>query len=123
MDVVEHDRAVRSGLCELLRSNGFSVRPFENGREFLAAPACPDAGCVLLDLDLPDVPALELVSRLRGGRPVVVLAAHANVATAVEVMHAGAYWLLEKPFAAEVLLERVRRASHCGRTGSSRMGD
>jgi FixJ family two-component response regulator len=123
VDVVEHDCAVRNGLCELLQSHGFSVRPFETGRGFLAAVGMSDPSCVIMDLDLPDVPALELVRRLGGERPVVVLAAHADVATAVEVMHAGAYWFLEKPFAADVLLERVRGAIRNGRTGCSRTGD
>jgi len=57
-------------------------------------------GGVLLDLNLPDMPGLDVLRTIRHGgdlTPVVVLTGAGTVATAVEAMKLGVVDFLEKP--------------------------
>jgi two-component system C4-dicarboxylate transport response regulator DctD len=65
------------------------------------------------DVRLPGKSGLELlaqVTALDADLPVIVVTGHGDVGMAVEAMRAGAYDFIEKPFAAERLMETVRRA-------------
>lgn len=66
---------------------------------------------VLLDRQLPDGDGLELISHLRGLRqttPVIVLTARATVSDRIDGLDGGADDYLNKPFAVEELLARIR---------------
>lgn len=103
---------------ELARRTGamlepLGVRPlvFSTGAALLAgAPPCP--ACVICELRLPDMTAVELMQELRERQvaaPVIVLAGDGDVATAVTVMRAGALDFVEKPQADRLLVWHVRR--------------
>lgn len=65
---------------------------------------------VITDFMMPDMDGLELLSHVRENYPsmkVVMITAHANVQHAVRAMQTGAIDYIAKPFAVEVLVERV----------------
>ncbi|WP_432522970.1 response regulator [Kineococcus sp. SYSU DK006] len=67
---------------------------------------------VLLDLYLPDVSGLEVLSRLRSAGAdveVVVISAAREAATVREALHGGVAGYLIKPFEARQLAERLQR--------------
>ena len=111
--VVDDDPAVRDSLSLLLQSAGFSARAYDSAASFLAAASDRVAGCVLTDVQMPELNGLELqrrMSELGICLPVIVMTGHADVPIAVEALKAGAVDFLEKPFEEEHLLAAVGSA-------------
>jgi FixJ family two-component response regulator len=111
--VVDDDANMRSALLRLLRSSGSAVELFASGAELLAHADLTRAGCLLIDVHMPDMGGLELQSCLaaRGVRlPVVFLTGSSDIPIAVAAMRNGAVDFIEKPFDDEDLVARVRRA-------------
>jgi DNA-binding NtrC family response regulator len=68
---------------------------------------------VVVDLPLPDMGMIELLTRLTEQAPgaqVIVLRKRANVSEAVDAMRAGAYTLIELPVERDALLATLRKA-------------
>jgi two-component system response regulator FixJ len=114
--VVDDDEAVRQGITLLLRSAGFEVTTHASGLAFLEAlPGLTGGpvGCVLTDVRMPGLDGIALLRRLRDSgfdRPVIVMTAHGDIATAVQAMKAGAADFVEKPFDDDALLELIETA-------------
>lgn len=109
--IVERDEALVRRLSELLSGLGAQVRTFASGTAALAA-ADPAPACVISELELPDMSGIELIGalRARGMRvPVILMAATADVATAVQAMRAGALDFIEKPHVDRLLAWHVGR--------------
>jgi two-component system response regulator FixJ len=99
--IVDDDPAVRRSLERLLYSAGFRTVLYENTRSFFDAAPVLSAGCVLLDVRMPEMDGLELQARLnRLGfpLPMIVMTGHGDIQTAVRAMKAGAVDFIEKPF-------------------------
>jgi FixJ family two-component response regulator len=111
--VVDDDESLRASLQDLLDAAGYDVRGYASTGEFLLDPLPDRPGCVLLDVRLPGPSGLELQQALqrRGiALPVIFLTGHADVATSVRAMKAGAVDFLEKPVERDTLLDALRRA-------------
>lgn len=110
--IVDDDDSVRSSLSYFLSAAGFSVRAYETGREFVtAAPGLP-AGCLLLDVRMPEMDGFGVMAALSAHQarlPVVMMTGHADIAMAVKAMQAGALDFIEKPFEDNILLEILAR--------------
>ena len=109
--IVDDDDAVRDSLEAFLSATGYEVRGFASPREFLAVAGTIEFGCVLVDLQMPDMDGLELKNRLNQRNidlPVVVVTGHGDIATAVAAMRAGAKDFIEKPFTDEAILAGIR---------------
>jgi len=108
--LVDDDEAIRRSASFMLRSSGYSVKTFSTGVEFLDAVEGLDAGCILLDVRMPEIGGLEVQDTLseRGiSHPVVVMTGHGDVTVAVQAMKAGAVDFIEKPFDKTVLIEAI----------------
>jgi FixJ family two-component response regulator len=111
--VVDDDASLRSALLRLLDAAGFEARGYASTGEFLLDPPANRPGCMLLDVRLPGPSGLELQAAMqrRGIRlPVIFLTGHADVASSVRAMKAGAVDFLEKPVRRDTLLEALGRA-------------
>lgn len=111
--VVDEDSFTRSTLSDLFRSAGMNERYYSSAAEFLRSAERALPGCILLEMQLPDMSGLELQSTLaRSGYrpPIIFLTSNAEVPAAVQAMRAGAIDFLAKPVNGERLLEDVRRA-------------
>jgi two-component system response regulator FixJ len=109
--VVDDDASVRDALSLLLKREGFLPRGFANGESFLEAIDDTLPACVVLDLNLPDRSGLELLEdllQLKFPPPVIVISGQSDLKMAVSAMKRGARDVLEKPFAANVLIDRIR---------------
>ena len=111
--IVDDDASVRDSLMVLLESAGYAVRAYDSAVAFLQAASDRTTGCVLTDVQMPELNGLELQRRMseQGIRlPVIVMTGHGDVPIAVEAMKAGAADFLEKPFGDEQLLTAVSGA-------------
>jgi two-component system response regulator FixJ len=111
--IVDDDHAVRESLQLLLEASGYAVRSFASARTFLDDVESLDFGCLIVDLQMPEMDGLELQRHLgeRGIKlPAVVVTAHGDVATAVQAMRAGAIDFVEKPFSTEAIQAAIGMA-------------
>lgn len=109
--VVDDDADVRASLERGLRLSGFAVRSAQDGPGALRAvhERVPDA--VVLDLGLPGMDGVAVVSALRAmdhDVPVCVLSARDTVDDRVVGLEAGADDYMVKPFALTELVARLR---------------
>jgi two-component system response regulator FixJ len=98
---VDDDQAVRRSLGQLLYSADFEYVGYESAVAFLEAAPGISAGCVLLDVKMPEIDGLAMqsqLSRLGFDLPVIVITGHGDVSTAVAAMKGGAVDFIEKPF-------------------------
>jgi FixJ family two-component response regulator len=111
--IVDDDDSVRQAVEGLMRSAGLPVATFSSADEFLRWPEMETTGCLILDLQMPGMPGLELQERLiRGGHriPVVVLTAHGDDEARVRAVDAGAVAFMPKPFDGDALVKVVEAA-------------
>jgi PAS domain S-box-containing protein len=111
--VVDDDRSVRVAISRLLRTAGYRVVAYESGKQLLANPPDPEAGCILLDMRMPEFDGLDVQERLNeigSCLPVVFLTGHGSVETSVQAIKAGAEDVLTKPVSKTALLRAVERA-------------
>jgi FixJ family two-component response regulator len=115
--IVDDDDAVCESLSTLLNAEGFAVTAFPSATEFLEALKPNHQGCIILDINLPQISGLDLQSMLkeRGiDLPIIFLTGFGDVPKATAGLKAGAVDFLEKPVDNEVLLEAVRKALEIG---------
>jgi len=110
--VADADEGVRSRLTSLLADAGHEVLAVADGQQVLDALLSRNVDVVLLDLDLPKVSGLSVLSALPSlhtDAKFVALTAHGSVESAVEAMKLGAYDYVRKPFDEAELLHVVDR--------------
>ena len=111
--VVEDDSAVQDSLKALLESVNLVVESYASGSAFLDAIGDRRGGCVLLDIDLPDIDGLEVLDRLeRAGNdiPVILVSGRLDRAMRNRVRGTRAIALLEKPMRDDLLLDLIGEA-------------
>lgn len=111
--IIDDDDAVRDSLAVLLEIRGVPVETYASAAAFLAALAAGAEGCVVTDVQMPDMNGLELLSALRAGGhtlPIIVATARNGRAMAAEAMAQGATAVIEKPFAPDAFIEVVSEA-------------
>lgn len=105
--VVDDDPAFLESLLVLIASMGFRSRGFSVGQEFLSASESLGAGCLILDMKLPDVnglAVLEHLSRMPMAPPAIAMTAFTEVAVAVRAMQLGVVAFFQKHSLSETAL-------------------
>lgn len=113
VSVVDDDPDVRSFLAALISTIGVTVNTYASADEFLSSNAVNDCHCLIVDLRLKGMSGLQLQRALvdRGTpTPILFISGHAEVAPAVEAMRNGAIDFIEKPFGAQLMLDKVQLA-------------
>jgi two-component system response regulator AtoC len=99
--IVDDEKAIRWSLGEALRGHGYEVDEAENGKKGIRLFRSDPADLVILDLKLPDMDGLKVLTKLKEIEqdvPVIMMTAYGEVETAVEAIKGGAYDFLLKPF-------------------------
>jgi len=111
--VIDDEPSVRKSLGRLLKAAGYRVEAFTSAREFLQRDPNVGVGCLVLDVQMPDLNGLELQRALtETGRhvPIIFITGHGDIPMSVRAMKGGAIDFLSKPFDAKDLLEAIARA-------------
>jgi DNA-binding NtrC family response regulator len=110
--VIDDEKSIREVFSVLLGDHGFQVAAAENGRLGLEKARLFEPDVVLLDMNLPDVPGLEVLAGLRELKPgpgIIIITAFGTIRNAVEATKLGAYAYLEKPIDNDELLLNISR--------------
>jgi DNA-binding response OmpR family regulator len=109
--VVEDDAALRRGLVQGLKKEGFAIDAVESAEAAGDLLAVSPYDMLVLDLGLPGADGSTLLRRLRergNTVPVLVLTARDGIADRVAGLDAGADDYMRKPFALSELAARIR---------------
>ena len=109
--VIEDDEAIREGLTDALRSEGYDVLATANGHDGLHLGLTEDPDLVVLDTNLPGLDGFEVLKRLRTDAvetPVLLLTARGLERDRVRGLDLGADDYIVKPFGLAELLARIR---------------
>jgi DNA-binding NtrC family response regulator len=112
--LAEDDRELREFLSEALDEAGYRVHAFaaaDDAYRFLNDGAAVDA--IVTDLIMPGMRGHELLHNVRTSHPelnVIIITAFGAIDSAIELVKAGAYDYLPKPFSTEELLLTLERA-------------
>src|ERR1700760_4106562 len=107
--LVEADPAIRTALIRSLRDLRHAVNAVSSGMTALSSAVEGKPDVVLLDLGLPDIDGVDVLSMLRAVSdvPVIVATARDDEAEVVRVLDLGAADYLIKPFPAAQLTART----------------
>jgi CheY-like chemotaxis protein len=113
--VVDDDEPVRHMLALTFELEGFDVAQAADGLDAIVRIGLFDPDVVVLDIMMPRMDGLTVLGHLRrqaatATLPVVLLSAKADSTDIAIGMRAGASDYVTKPFEADDLLERTRRA-------------
>jgi DNA-binding response OmpR family regulator len=108
--VVEDDPAIRSAVQRAMADRGHAVAVASTGMAGLETLLQGGPDVVLLDLGLPDIDGMTLISMIRAASdvPIVVVTARDDDASIVQALDAGADDYVVKPFGADQVSARVR---------------
>lgn len=111
--LIEDEDALRLATAQTLELGGFDVHACASAEQAQPWLNAGFGGVIVTDVRLPGRSGLQLLAQAvatDSDLPVILVTGHGDVSMAVEAMRAGAYDFIEKPFAAERLLETVKRA-------------
>ncbi|MDX1962542.1 MAG: sigma-54 dependent transcriptional regulator [Pirellulales bacterium] len=111
--VVDDHDAARNSMADVLTSVGYHVAGAASAPVALEKLSHEAYDIIITDLQMPGMNGLEFVQALRQcphGAQIIMVTAHASVATAVAAMRHGAFDYLEKPFGLTQLEQVVERA-------------
>ena len=111
--IVDDEEPIRNAVSRKLQAEGFNCVIAVDGQEALWKAFMQDFDLVLLDIKMPGLSGMEVLSRIVTDHPdigVVMITAIGDSQTAVEAMKLGAYDYVTKPFNLDDLVMRVKRA-------------
>jgi len=114
--IIDDEIQIRRLLEITLSSNGFNTCFATNGRQGMVVAATHNPSLILLDLGLPDMDGMELLTKLREWyyKPVIVLSVRNLEEDIIKALDGGANDYLTKPFRSGELIARIRAAIRLG---------
>ncbi len=110
---IDDEKHIRIANQQTLDLAGFAVQTFSSAEVVLPVLSLEWCGVLVCDIKMPGMDGLTFLERVKEvdrDLPVILVSGHGDISMAVGAIRDGAYDFLEKPFAAEDLIETVRRA-------------
>ncbi|WP_288191376.1 response regulator [uncultured Phyllobacterium sp.] len=111
--LVDDDAAVREGLCLLFEAYRINVIAFDGPLTFLREVSLLPPGCLLLDLQMPELNGLELQKELIGKGidwPIIIVTGYGDLRSCRTAFQSRVVDFLAKPVDPEQLFEALRKA-------------
>ncbi len=114
--VVDDEPQLVSALAMNLRARDYEVDTAGDGATALAVAAASPPDLVVLDLGLPDMYGVDVITALRewSAAPIVVLSGRTGSNDKVQALDAGADDYVTKPFGIDELMARLRALARRG---------
>ena len=108
--LVDDDRNILASVSMALEAEGFTVRCYADGAEAMRGLAQQPVDLAILDIKMPRMDGMELLSHLRkdSAMPVIFLTSKDDEVDEVLGLRMGADDYIKKPFSQRLLIERIR---------------
>ncbi|MBV8394263.1 MAG: response regulator transcription factor [Alphaproteobacteria bacterium] len=108
--LVDDDRNILTSIQMTLEQEGFQVRTYTDGESALQGLNARPVDLAVLDIKMPRMDGMELLSRLRksSALPVIFLTSKDEEVDEVLGLRMGADDYIRKPFSLRLLIERIR---------------
>ena len=108
--IVEDDAAVRNLISTTLKMQNYKFHVATTGSQALLEAVSNQPDIMLLDLGLPDMDGVEIITKVRSwsNMPIIVISARCEDRDKIEALDAGADDYITKPFSVEEFLARLR---------------
>jgi DNA-binding NtrC family response regulator len=110
--VVDDDAEVRTLLSSILEDEGYSVEAVENAKNAIKTCERLPFDVALIDIELPDMKGIQLLSILKKIRPKmvkIIITGHPSIENAVKAVNEKADGYVLKPFNAVELLDTIKK--------------
>ena len=111
--IIDDEEAICDSMSQVLHKEGYAVRVTAEGKEALRLYDNEAFEVVFLDLKLPGIRGMDILSRIKEASPetqVIIITGYASIESAVEAMKRGAFDYMAKPFTAEEVRVVTKRA-------------
>jgi two-component system, NtrC family, response regulator AtoC len=111
--IVDDEVIVQKRLQAALEKDGFNVKTFGSGEEFLQNLDLGDFDLVFLDVVLPGLNGMEVLKQVKSRVPeiaVILITGHASIDAAIGAIKKGAFHYVAKPLKLEEIRNLTRRA-------------
>ncbi len=102
--IIDDEESIQDSLRQVLRKEGFQVKIAKDGHEGLALFNSENYQAVFLDLRLPGIKGMQVLSQIKETNPetpVIIITGYASIESAVEAIKRGAFDYMAKPFTPE----------------------
>ena len=108
--LVDDDQNILASLSAALSDEGYTVETFTDGAEALEGLSRRPADLAILDIKMPRMDGMELLSELRrrDSLPVIFLTSKDDEVDEIMGLRLGADDYIKKPFSQRLLMERIR---------------
>jgi len=109
--VVDDEEGIRKSLKAVLEEEGFRVDTAENGREAIAKSKAASYNLALVDIRLPDMDGVELLTSMSQTAPKmirIIVTGYPSLDNAINAVNRGADGYVVKPFTMEQLLSTIK---------------
>lgn len=108
--LVDDDRNIITSVSMSLEAEGFNVKTYNDGEEGLKGITNTPPDLVVLDIKMPRMDGMEVLSKLRetSQMPVIFLTSKDDEVDEVIGLRMGADDYITKPFSQRLLIERIR---------------
>jgi two-component system response regulator ChvI len=122
--LVDDDRNILTSVSIALEAEGFVVRCFSDGAEALRGLTAQPADLAVLDIKMPRMDGMELLTQLRkqSAMPVIFLTSKDDEVDELLGLRLGADDYIKKPFSQRLLIERIRALLRRGELARDRGG-
>ena len=111
--LVEDEVEIAETVAALLSASGYTPEVFSSGDEFIEKWDRSLRGCLLLDMRMPGLSGLDVLKAMGDASrvlPVILFSSIMDMQVALTAGQLGVFDFCPKPFAPEILLEKVRVA-------------
>jgi FixJ family two-component response regulator len=111
--IIDDDQSMRDTLLDLIESTGLVARCFGSAEEFLEYDLHRQVGCLIAEIQMPEMSGLELQARLKEEQcniPIIFITSNGGARMRIQAMREGAVEFLATPLDYQLLLKTVRAA-------------
>jgi len=113
--LVDDEEQFLDTLSQRLELRGIKVDTVTGGEEAMEKISAKKFDAIVLDLVMPGIDGIETLKRLKEKNPdiqIIMLTGKATIKKGIEAMKLGAEDFLEKPVDLNVLMEKIKKATH-----------
>ena len=117
--IIDDEAAIRFALRSFLETFGYTVEEAGDCRQAMASLEATRPAVIVLDYELPDGEAIDLIPQLKDvdpDVPIIILTGHGTIERAVSAVKLGAEQFLTKPVELPALRTMIERAIANGRS-------